>query len=84
MSTASGSSKYPFAYTSAGTRHVGNVSVIRPKNLGVSPTMLTAIRSRALEIDFVSSIAPVAFALDNGVLLDQANRRCDIDERVTC
>ena len=46
--------------------------------------MLTAIRSRALEIDFVSSIAPVVFALDDGVLLDQTNRRCDIDERVTC
>jgi hypothetical protein len=46
--------------------------------------MLTAIRSSALEIDFASSIAPVAFSLDDGVLLDQTNRRCDIDERVTC
>ncbi len=34
MSTASGSSKYPFAYASAGTRHVGNVSVIPPKKFG--------------------------------------------------
>jgi hypothetical protein len=46
--------------------------------------MLTAIRSRVLEIYFVSSIAPVAFVLDDCVLLDQANRRCDIDEPVTC
>jgi len=56
----------------------------RPKNFRAFPTMLTAIRSRALEVDFVSSIAPVVFALDDGVLLDQTNRRCDIDERVTC
>ncbi len=46
--------------------------------------MLTAIRSTALEIYFVSSIAAVAFALDDGAPLDQANRRCDIDERITC
>ena len=37
MSTAPGSSKYPFAYTSASTRHAGNVSFLSPKKFqGVS------------------------------------------------